>query len=1042
MVLTLSLSTGSTYAQHASPSGTKPSLSRTQVANGLSQLDKSRRLPLPELMAKRSNRTSTSGHVAPTSPKNATAQAVSLPYHEDFNSGGLPNFIVLDNNDDYYTWENSQQRAEYIDSYWNDADDWLLTPLLQLEGGHTYEISYSLAGNPYYTGRYAVAFGEGQDPDTYTYLLESTEIAATEEPQTIKLTANPETTGEYRFGFHALSPMGYGYFSIDDIHVEAKATSTPATPDSVTELRAKAGDRGALSATVSFKAPTISIKGETLTALTKIELTRNGELIHTFDNPSPGEAIEYPDETPAEGINTYTLCVYSDQGQGLTASTSTYVGFDTPGKPLDIYLDDNLDGTARLHWKNPGSIGVNGGYVDASELTYALYYVDPETSAVKLLETDLAETEYLVSDITYDGDQTPLRYLLRSVSSKQEPSAYAESSLLLTGKAYGLPYIESFSKGVYWSYWIGRPSSTGNVFEIVNNISADNDLGSAQFKAGSAGETASMSSGKIGLAGYASPRLSFSYYAVPGTQVSLTTNLLPNGHVGTPMELNKTDYSTLNGEEGWREISVDLTPYQKQCDYMRLSFVATVGDASVPVRIDAIKVAEDLPHNLAISLTSVPATVRSGKSLPVKVKVENYGREAAQDYRIGLYVNGERVEEAQGTLIQPGQVTSFDLNYAVNANAPEELSVYAVVDYAADLSLDNNTTTTSTVAVKRPDHPAVSDLHAAKSANGVTLTWSRPNTQGGPTVEDFESYDAFTLTDFGNWTAIDRDGTYTYAMTNVAVPHQGWPSAFEVFNPYRVEGLEDSAQAAPYSGEQYLVSFSSVEATSDNWLISTPLNGQASEVSVMAKAWTTEYGNESFEILYSTTDSKPESFTLAKQYEVSNTDWQKFSANLPEGAKYFALRGTSHDRFMLLFDDLAYVKGDYELTAYNIYRNSKALATIAADATTYTDATALSDTDYTYNITAVYTLGESVFSNSASTSPTGIGNATSAAVKVTGLHGSIAIEGAKDQPVRIYTADGRQVLSAHANSNRMETKLPAGFYLVKVGENAFKTLVF
>jgi hypothetical protein len=153
---------------------------------------------------------------------------------------------------------------------------------------------------------------------------------------------------------------------------------------------------------------------------------------------------------------------------------------------------------------------------------------------------------------------------------------------------------------------------------------------------------------------------------------------------------------------------------------------------------------------------------------------------------------------------------------------------------------------------------------------------------------------------------------------------------------------------------------------------------------------------ERYEVLYSTTGSDTKSFqSLGTFY--SSADWTKVSYELPAGAKYFAIRnlGAQYSKYLFV-DDINYApainRGKLRLQGYNIYRDEKLIATVAADAASYTDDK-LPGGKHTYDVTAVYNDGESASALATVSTSTGINSATVSA-------------DAKE--LHRYTIDGRQ----------------------------------
>ena len=94
----------------------------------------------------------------------------------------------------------------------------------------------------------------------------------------------------------------------------------------------------------------------------------------------------------------------------------------------------------------------------------------------------------------------------------------------------------------------------------------------------------------------------------------------------------------------------------------------------------------------------------------------------------------------------------------------------------------------------------------------------------------------------------------------------------------------------------------------------------------------------------------------------------------------------------------------------------------------------------TYNVTAVYTVGESKPSNTASTADGGVNGIVGNGIAIYGSRGNINIAGAQGNAVTVYTTDGKMFYSGTADSKTC-VYAPAGIYLVKVGKIAKKVIV-
>ena len=151
-----------------------------------------------------------------------------------------------------------------------------------------------------------------------------------------------------------------------------------------------------------------------------------------------------------------------------------------------------------------------------------------------------------------------------------------------------------------------------------------------------------------------------------------------------------------------------------------------------------------------------------------------------------------------------------------------------------------------------------------------------------------------------------------------------------------------------------------VEAN-DDWLISPELSGKAQTIRFEVSELSDDYGEELFEVYYSTTDKEISSFTLLAEDSVVAMEFSERSYDLPEGAKYFAIRYVSEDIYSFIVDNIQYKGLSVEIpTGFNIYVNEELVATVDAEATSFDYEAALSEGSYQVSVSALYDSRESM----------------------------------------------------------------------------------
>lgn len=167
---------------------------------------------------------------AATSEAHHYGHGLAVPYSEAFDSEeSAAMFTIVDANGDGNTWEWTKWHGQcmyYVCSQDLDADEWLITPPIALEGGKTYTLSFD---ESVYSAslpeKIEVKYGQGIDYTAYEELMPVT-VFTNPDYETQQLTFTPATSGDYFFGFHLLSDRHMLSLHLDNISLE-EAPQTP-----------------------------------------------------------------------------------------------------------------------------------------------------------------------------------------------------------------------------------------------------------------------------------------------------------------------------------------------------------------------------------------------------------------------------------------------------------------------------------------------------------------------------------------------------------------------------------------------------------------------------------------------------------------------------------------------------------------------------------------------------------------------------------------------------------------------------------------------
>ena len=929
------------------------------------------------------------------------------PYRQTFDDvSDFETFIVADENNDQQTWQYNDidQAAGCTRDY--DADDWLITPVFELDKGKTYRLTFKAYNEMEGTETIAVYMGNGRRVSSMTIQLLPATVISSTAGNTYSTIFEVEESDDYRIGFHHCT--AYDFYSnrlyLDDITLEE--TTSLAAPAPVSELIVTPGAFGALNATISLRVPDQTIDQQTLSEVTKVSLYRDNQLIHTFDAPAPGATLTYTDNNGlTNGLHVYKAIATNSEGSSDPTETQVYIGTDVPGAVENLHFTYDYDThDAVVTWDAP-STGANGGYIDTSNIRYVLRKY-PQTSDKTITPEPISDTYFednvdiawldSVAEIRYreieelyhypvahtlviDG-QGRLCYYVKAVSDiGVGPETTTESRLI--GDAYTLPFEESFPNGWSTHYWY-KPSTPGSSrwYELSDNrFAQDGDNGFLAFTASvndesqtSIEETTMAQSGRLCMTDVTNPYISLYYLYVYAMEHPLLIKVSTDGQDFTTVAT--LDTSNDANTERYNRAIVPL-PGLAGAESCYVALESTIVNTTELIYVDNILIYDQKSHDLTAKISHLPSHLRSDEARMVSVTVSNMGNQdvAEGSYTIDVLVNGQLAGSVQGPAVKALEMVNTDVAVTASVNAPTLSDILIRVNYDADQNIANNISVADSIKVQHPSYPTPRTLVIAENEGNATLQWQAPlppRTTDEAVTDSFEDYEDFAISDIGDWVLIDGDRRLTYSWgEDYNWPNRTRPHAFIVMTPSEVElpntgGKGLSANWQAHTGNKMLMSSSFI---SDDWLISTELSGRAQTITFFARA-TSSY-LETFDVRYSTTDTEPSSFTrIGDEESLIGTAWKQYSYNLPEGSRHFAIHKTSDDGFMFFIDDVTFIpdtlaRQDITLQGYNIYCNGERINEALIVQNTYTDTADRGDAVYT--VTAVYDKGESASSNEA-----------------------------------------------------------------------------
>lgn len=978
--------------------------------------------------------------------------ACTTPYLQTFDTAdALELFTIYDVNADNKTWTFYDKMLRYT---WNSAaaaDDWAITPPIQLEGESVYRLSFDVRTSTVFPENLKVTMGDGKTiADQTTVLMDLPNLTeGSLAAKNVEFTIT-EPIIKY-FGFYAYSEKNQMNIYIDNIAVVRIAGIN--APGISTEVEATPAPLGELKSTIKFKLPTVTYSGNPLTEITKVEIFVNGEQtpLYTTTTCEPGQSMSYVDEAPVQGINVYEIVAYNASGKGMTTVATCYCGEDAPADVTNVEIVSPNGKDAVITWSAP-VIGRNNGYLNPASVRYSV--LKSVSGTWTLVASDLDALTYTDVNVAPASGQENITYgILATNSIGDAPGIGCVESILL-GVPYPLPFAESFANAaLVTSPWLISTQEGNAKWGLFKTTASDNDGGCAGVNnVAEEVSIATLSSPIISLANANNAILSLDVYHAADTpenstmQIALSVNYEPEQVIYTiPLQASIA---------AWTSYEIDLSAYKDKV--IKLSFISTL-NGSGSVYMDHVMIENRVDHDLKLESLSAPASVTIGKSADIQITVKNMGMMPASGYSVEVYQNNELAATLTGEALVKNQSATF--NHTITPTVFEAGTSYiyrAKVVYADDVNLGNNESEEVTVVIPSPIYPTVTDLSADLTENGVLLTWSEPSTSQIPTpvTDDMSAYTPFSIANFGNWKLYDGDGQTTYIIQNISqYDNMAAPMAYQVWTPSTV-GVTTEAWL-PRSGNNCLVAWAStgvmpnsneVAAKNDDWLISPEVLG-GSELSFYAKQASNQYGNEKFEVWTSSTTDDVSAFTLLSAETLTGVaEWMPYTFTLPSDAKYFAIRYVSVDIFALLIDDITYTplagsSAALELQGYNVYRNKAKINSTIVAATTYTDIPEVSEEEHKYMVSTVYTEGESGLSNEASIVFTSLDGNQVARCDVYAQDGKIIVKGAEGMTIMVFAVDGKKVSEVKNADAMVSFAVESGVYVVEVDGTPVKISV-
>lgn len=924
-------------------------------------------------------------------------------------------------------------------------DNYLYTPKVYLYANRYYRFSIkaSMWMNTSAPDKFEVLYGDAPNHEAMTgVIMQDCQVTSSSQssPNKFETLFVPEKDGYYYIGLHVTGPDNRVAFCFDDLDISAPVLGD--APEPVGNLKATPAPDGSLSAKVSFTAPKKNLLGQSLSQLTRIEIRKGDEAV--ADLPMTGESLTWTDKEAVAGVNEYTVTPYNNDGAGTPLTTSCFVGFDIPADVAAVKVEKcETEGQVMVSW-DPVESDIHG-----LALPNVVYALVRSVNGVETLVSQNIDDTVFIDDVT-TGPQCMVLYGVKAITPQGISKLWSVSDQILVGTPYDVPYVESVDGSNLNSFVATRNLSNYGRWEIDNDESfgdlrsVDLDNGFLSFFSEYVDQAGEMYSGYISVPEKLE-NPTFSFYTYHFKDCANTLEPMIKGENDTAWRVLGT--ITLDAEEnGWRLHTYDITPWLGKV--VQFGFHAAI-NSHVIVAIDKMEIKSQLNRNIDNVRIEGPSSAGLGAEMSLNVSYDVNARENADNFTVVLMRDGEQIASLKVDTAEAGShgVAIFSEIYPHTESS--HVTYDARVDYDDDEAAgDNKSVNRLRVNAIIPEWPVAENLEAVREGKEVRLTWSAPDMDTRPWKTFTESFEGVTTgqSEVAGWTIIDADKA---PVGTAGAPDGTFPGIVAGESTAAFIGV-NAADNTTMFGEAHTGScfmgalYCYDRSVNDDWLISPQLKGIEQTASVWIRSMTNYYGGDRCEFLYSTTGTSLNDFTSLGGYQNIPARWTEIKVNLPEGAKYLAIRCVSAYQLMFCVDDVTFITADAEHidmthSGYNVWRDGVKINSEPVAQPSYLDITA-DENKHTYHVTSVYDLGESAVSNAAKVGEyVGIENVETDGAVIRTENGKIIVEGIDaTTPVAVSTTDGIEMWRGHGAT---AVEVGKGIYIVRAGRRTAKLIV-
>lgn len=505
---------------------------------------------------------------------------------------------------------------------------WLYMPAIKLEKDMVYTYAFNWTYSSYnQTCPGYAGIGMGTNPDAQTVYPDQLPFTNYGEKVLIENEVIATETGKYYPSILMVADVQNSYISpsIDDISITLVGSAF--APYSVENLVVEHDLTGLLKVNFAFNAPSVDYAQRPLEGPLTVYIYRAGSAIPlmTFENVEPGQALEWVDEQPLRGNNSYIVVAENSYGRGKASTADVFAGVDVPLAVGNYWIRGNEDNQqAILTWDAPEG-GVNGGVLDGS-LTYTIVEYFPDGATPEEQMVILGTTTETTFTVEREPSAEMEMHYYAVIPSTSAGVGQAVIDDIVLGQLKPVPFNESFENAILSTTgWVADAdvANYGTIWYILNDgdemTSQDGDNGYALCYNGnyySSYHWSDLITPKVQIDPSKRYMLSFwAYTGYPSSSAILPTLVVSQSIDDAPYEeLITIDVTQGNSE--WEYFEIPLTGTEL-AHFAKVSFRGYMSTMSERIWLDNISItAMETPSGIdELTSREQVAVVKGGISI-------------------------------------------------------------------------------------------------------------------------------------------------------------------------------------------------------------------------------------------------------------------------------------------------------------------------------------------------------------------------------------------------------------------------------------------